>query len=194
MARLPEEAIPEDIFHLQRLLDAQAGCFDSAAAEFAVGGKTGHWMWFIFPQMRGLGQYPDDLKFRSSLTLFTQVEGTPDGLFRQTLNAFFTGEEGARTLDLLRRGGCCLNSGFNGHVVGWQPCLPASVHELESPLKVTRVDIRAKQRALRHAPREASPHGSEARGGCSQSDCELLVSSHVMSHKLLHSYEVEQAC
>lgn len=47
--------MPDDIFHLQRFLDAQAGCFDGAVAELAGGRKTSHWMWFIFPQMQGLG-------------------------------------------------------------------------------------------------------------------------------------------
>ena len=44
-----------DPFHLQRFLDAQASTFAQARAELAVGQKRSHWMWFIFPQIRGLG-------------------------------------------------------------------------------------------------------------------------------------------
>lgn len=42
-------------FDLQRFIDAQSGVFESALAELRRGRKVGHWMWFIFPQMRGLG-------------------------------------------------------------------------------------------------------------------------------------------
>lgn len=44
-----------DEYHLQRFLDAQAGTFETACAELKTGRKLGHWMWFIFPQIRGLG-------------------------------------------------------------------------------------------------------------------------------------------
>lgn len=43
---------------LQRFLDAQTGVYDSALAELISGRKRGHWMWFIFPQLRGLGSSP----------------------------------------------------------------------------------------------------------------------------------------
>jgi len=42
-------------FDLQRFIDAQSGAFESALAELRRGRKAGHWMWFIFPQIRGLG-------------------------------------------------------------------------------------------------------------------------------------------
>jgi len=42
-------------FDLQRFIDAQSGVFESALAELRRGRKVGHWMWFIFPQIRGLG-------------------------------------------------------------------------------------------------------------------------------------------
>jgi uncharacterized protein (DUF1810 family) len=45
----------KDVYNLQRFVDAQAGMFEDACAELRRGRKTGHWMWFIFPQLRGLG-------------------------------------------------------------------------------------------------------------------------------------------
>ena len=47
----------EDPYHLQRFVAAQdaGGSYDRAAAELRAGCKTGHWMWFIFPQVAGLG-------------------------------------------------------------------------------------------------------------------------------------------
>jgi uncharacterized protein (DUF1810 family) len=44
-----------DPFHLQRFLDAQDTVFDQVCSELRRGRKTTHWMWFIFPQIRGLG-------------------------------------------------------------------------------------------------------------------------------------------
>jgi uncharacterized protein (DUF1810 family) len=41
---------------LQRFLDAQAPVYEDACAELEAGLKQSHWMWFIFPQLRGLGQ------------------------------------------------------------------------------------------------------------------------------------------
>ena len=40
---------------LQRFLDAQASTYEQARAELSAGQKRSHWMWFIFPQIRGLG-------------------------------------------------------------------------------------------------------------------------------------------
>lgn len=40
---------------LERFLEAQAGVYEIALAEIAAGAKRSHWMWFIFPQLRGLG-------------------------------------------------------------------------------------------------------------------------------------------
>ncbi len=40
---------------LQRFLDAQAPVYDEVCAELRAGRKQSHWMWFIFPQLRGLG-------------------------------------------------------------------------------------------------------------------------------------------
>lgn len=44
-----------DPYRLQRFLDAQDPVFDQVRAELRRGRKTTHWMWFIFPQIRGLG-------------------------------------------------------------------------------------------------------------------------------------------
>lgn len=41
---------------LSRFRDAQAETYDTALAELAAGAKTTHWMWFVFPQLRGLGR------------------------------------------------------------------------------------------------------------------------------------------
>lgn len=44
-----------DAFNLQRFIDAQAGGYARALAELAAGRKTGHWIWYVFPQLKGLG-------------------------------------------------------------------------------------------------------------------------------------------
>ena len=133
---------------LQRFLDAQATAYPTALAEVKAGRKRSHWMWYIFPQIQGLGfsstsqHYairdaaeaaaylahpvlgarlreisgellklasrdasrvfgsPDDLKLRSSMTLFSAVPGA-DPVFRAVLDAFFGGKADARTLQLL---------------------------------------------------------------------------------------------
>ena len=43
-------------FDLDRFVRAQAGVHDQALAELRTGRKQGHWMWFVFPQLRGLGR------------------------------------------------------------------------------------------------------------------------------------------
>ena len=136
-------------WNLDRFVSAQAGVFDMALAELRAGRKRSHWMWFIFPQLRGLGlsptaQYygiellaeagayldhpmlgprleeavaalqscrewalhavfgsPDDLKFRSSMTLFS-VAG-PDGPYQAAIERWCGGAPDERTLALLRR-------------------------------------------------------------------------------------------
>jgi uncharacterized protein (DUF1810 family) len=49
-----------DPHHLQRFLDAQnsGSTFEQARSELAAGRKRTHWMWFIFPQVQGLGSSP----------------------------------------------------------------------------------------------------------------------------------------
>jgi len=44
-----------DPFELKRFVDAQARTYDTAVEELRAGRKRSHWMWFIFPQLRGLG-------------------------------------------------------------------------------------------------------------------------------------------
>lgn len=140
-----------DRFDLQRFVDAQARNYAGALAELTAGRKTSHWMWYVFPQIAGLGSSPmaqtyaigslaearaylahpvlgprlracvaavnavrgrsaheifgspDDVKFRSSLTLFAAA--APDEpSFRQALDAYFAGKPDPRTLAALRRG------------------------------------------------------------------------------------------
>src|SRR5947209_264082 len=45
----------EDLFDLERFVHAQNPVFEEALSELRRGEKQGHWMWFIFPQMKGLG-------------------------------------------------------------------------------------------------------------------------------------------
>ena len=138
-----------DRHDLQRFVDAQSEMFDEVRSELRAGRKTGHWIWFIFPQFNGLGHSatarqfaissreeaaayaahpilgprlrecislvnaiagrgirhilgtPDDLKFRSSMTLFAQVcPGDP--IFTDAIGKYYGGEFDALTLDFLR--------------------------------------------------------------------------------------------
>ena len=135
--------------NLARFIEAQAPIYDQALRELRAGHKQSHWMWFVFPQIAGLGHSPmaqhyaiqnlaearaylthpvlgprlressqavlalegkgahdifgspDDLKFRSSMTLFAHA--APDeALFRDLLEKYYGGEEDALTLGKLR--------------------------------------------------------------------------------------------
>ncbi len=136
-------------YHLERFVEAQEDVFAEVLAELRAGHKRGHWMWFIFPQMKGLGRSaaaayygigsleeaaaylrhpvlgprlvectqlvnavedrsiheilgsPDDLKFRSSMTLFARA-AEDDAVFRAALKEYFGGEPDPLTLELLR--------------------------------------------------------------------------------------------
>jgi uncharacterized protein (DUF1810 family) len=138
-----------DAFDLRRFAAAQEGEIDSVRSELQAGEKRTHWMWFIFPQIAGLGSsamaqkyairsaeegraywehpilgprlrectefvmrvegrpigrilpYPDDLKFRSCMTLFAQVATDPE-IFDQALAKYFDGKPDQATLDLLK--------------------------------------------------------------------------------------------
>jgi uncharacterized protein (DUF1810 family) len=141
-----------DPFHLQRFVDAQAPVIDKVRGELHAGAKRSHWMWFIFPQIRGLGSsdlarrfaisslaearaylehpvlgprlrecsalvaavdarsiedifgYPDELKFRSSMTLFARA--TPDNrIFDDCLRKYFGGDPDPATLAQLGKPG-----------------------------------------------------------------------------------------
>ena len=52
-----------DPFDLQRFVDAQAGVYADVTAELAAGQKASHWMWFVFPQFKGLGRSSTALHF-----------------------------------------------------------------------------------------------------------------------------------
>lgn len=135
---------------LQRFVDAQDPVYRQACAELAAGQKTSHWMWFVFPQLKGLGRSamaehfgiesgdeaiaylqhpvlgprlkectrivlgvegrtaaqifgaPDDMKFRSSMTLFAAVADEP--LFTRAIEKYFDGVD-QRTIAMLQRPG-----------------------------------------------------------------------------------------
>ena len=46
----------DDLFGLDRFVTAQAPLYDDVLAELRAGRKETHWMWFVFPQLRGLGR------------------------------------------------------------------------------------------------------------------------------------------
>lgn len=48
---------------LDRFVAAQAGVYEDALAELRRGRKTGHWMWFVFPQVAGLGRSPNAVHY-----------------------------------------------------------------------------------------------------------------------------------
>jgi uncharacterized protein (DUF1810 family) len=54
----PEPAMPQDDFKLQRFVDAQDKVIGDVRAELRAGRKTSHWIWFVFPQIEGLGVSP----------------------------------------------------------------------------------------------------------------------------------------
>ncbi len=57
---------------LQRFLDAQASTYEQAHAELAAGQKRSHWMWFIFPQIHGLGS--SSMAQRYAVASLTEAE------------------------------------------------------------------------------------------------------------------------
>jgi len=138
-----------DSFNLQRFIDAQSSGYEQVCDELRRGRKTGHWMWFIFPQLEGLGHSfmarkyaisglqearaylehpllgarltectelvvaiegrsvdeifgaPDDMKFRSSMTLFAAASEDP-GVFGVALQKYFGGKRDVLTVERLR--------------------------------------------------------------------------------------------
>ena len=133
---------------LKRFLEAQENDFETALAEIRRGRKQSHWMWYIFPQIAGLGfsstskfyaikdrgeaeSYlahpllgnrlveisnallevegktanqifgsPDDVKLKSSMTLFGAVDDT-NPVFQKVLDKYFNGTKDCRTLELI---------------------------------------------------------------------------------------------
>jgi len=137
-----------DSFNLRRFEDAQASVYPQVVAELSRGRKESHWMWFVFPQLAGLGfsamaqrfaiesrgeavaylahdvlgprliectrlvmaasertvddilGSPDDMKFRSSMTLFDAV--SEQKIFAQAIDAFYPAGKDPATIDILR--------------------------------------------------------------------------------------------
>ena len=133
---------------LKRFLDAQEDDFEIALAEIKNGSKQSHWMWYIFPQIKGLGfssmanfyaiktkaeaenylehpilgkrlieisnallevegktahqifDSPDDMKLKSSMTLFGALENT-NPIFQSVLDKYFNSIKDQRTLELI---------------------------------------------------------------------------------------------
>jgi uncharacterized protein (DUF1810 family) len=55
-----------DPYDLQRFVDAQGRVYDTVVGELRGGRKRSHWMWFVFPQLRGLGSSPTAMRFAIS--------------------------------------------------------------------------------------------------------------------------------
>ena len=55
-----------DPFDLHRFVDAQTGVYGTVVDELRAGRKRSHWMWFVFPQLRGLGRSPTAVRFSIS--------------------------------------------------------------------------------------------------------------------------------
>lgn len=137
----------DDPFELQRFVDAQDGVYATVIEELRAGAKRTHWIWFVFPQLRGLGRsttaqhfgigslaearaylehpvlgprlrecarlltratgrsareilgHPDDLKVRSSMTLFAHAGDDP--VFQDVLDMFYGGADDPATLERL---------------------------------------------------------------------------------------------
>src|SRR6186713_3192207 len=134
-------------YNLQRFIDAQEASYEIALSEIKSGRKKSHWMWYIFPQVQGLGfsetskfyaiknisearaflehpvlgerlvricnallhlesdnahnifGSPDDLKLRSSMTLFSSLNINP--VFQKLLDKFFNGIKDDKTLQII---------------------------------------------------------------------------------------------
>lgn len=64
--RTTEPAVRSDPYNLQRFVDAQGSVFDRVLLELRNGVKSGHWMWYIFPQIKGLGYSQMSTKYAIS--------------------------------------------------------------------------------------------------------------------------------
>ncbi len=146
--RLPAGVSMSDAFDFSRFLQAQDAVLAQVRSELAAGRKRSHWMWFVFPQLAGLGHSamarryaisslreaqaylahpvlgprlvectelvnraagrsaheifgsPDDLKFRSCMTLFASALPGPS-LFRDALDKYFAGAPDRMTTEKL---------------------------------------------------------------------------------------------
>ena len=63
MARMNDQGAGMAEFHLSRFVEAQAPVYAQALAEMRRGRKESHWMWFVFPQLAGLGRSPTALLY-----------------------------------------------------------------------------------------------------------------------------------
>jgi uncharacterized protein (DUF1810 family) len=52
-----------DPYEFQRFVDAQAPVYERVRRELSAGRKESHWMWFVFPQIAGLGQSPTSVRY-----------------------------------------------------------------------------------------------------------------------------------
>jgi uncharacterized protein (DUF1810 family) len=91
-----------DPFNLQRFVEAQNPVYSRALAELSKGRKTSHWMWFVFPQIEGLGASPMATKFAiSSLDEATAYLAHPIlGARLRDCVAVVNGVEGASVHDI----------------------------------------------------------------------------------------------
>jgi uncharacterized protein (DUF1810 family) len=64
-----------DPYRLERFLEAQDGVHDQALNELRAGRKTGHWMWFVFPQLAGLGSSPMSQRYAIGSLLEARAYG-----------------------------------------------------------------------------------------------------------------------
>ena len=138
----------DDTKGIKRFLDAQKNDYDTAYEEMSNGKKESHWIWYIFPQIKGLGMsymdreysiksikesleyinnkilwkrlvditklllkiehndirevmwYPDDLKLRSCMTLFSIVSDD-NKVFNKVIDKFYNGEKDLKTVSIL---------------------------------------------------------------------------------------------
>jgi uncharacterized protein (DUF1810 family) len=136
---------------LNRFLKAQEKDYQTALSEIRSGRKRSHWMWYIFPQITGLGSspmavkyairdldeakaylddpilgsrlkeisqalldlrntsalnifgYPDNLKLRSCMTLFSAADASADSVFTSVLDKYFAGEPDDHTKVALKK-------------------------------------------------------------------------------------------
>ena len=138
----------DDLYDLERFVEAQQGSYEQALGELRAGRKRSHWIWYVFPQIAGLGSSstarryaivsldeaqaylrhpllgdrlractdavngltgrtanavfgtPDDMKFRSSMTLFGRADPS-EPRFQEALAKYYDGQEDTRTVEKL---------------------------------------------------------------------------------------------
>ncbi len=148
MTKASDITTNKDPYDLNRFISAQDKIYETVIKELINGKKHTHWMWYIFPQIDGLGKsatskyyaiksieetrqylnhpvlgkrllecaeiviylegksiseifgFPDDLKLKSSMTLFAYI-ANPGSIFARIIDKYFEGEKDVKTLDLL---------------------------------------------------------------------------------------------